>query len=308
MCGWWMPGRVPAPPDARERLIQETSDRPAARGPDRRRAARRATLIGVPPAANSELAGFYTEGYTVADPAEAQRLGRWRALGARSKAEHAVVLCDHAGLVPGRVVEIGCGDGALLAELSRRALGRSLDGFELSAPAAALARARAIARVGRIESFDGVRVPVPDDAYELAVLSHVLEHVPEPPALLAEAGRLAPWVLVEVPLEANRSARRPAKRAQATRIGHIQAFSRAGVRRLLDRAGLEVVAELTDPLPLAHHAFFAGDRAGRARAAVKAGVRRATWLVAPEVAARAFTLHHAVLARRRTATGGRAPG
>jgi SAM-dependent methyltransferase len=263
--------------------------------------------VGVPPAANSALAGFYAEGYTVADPEEAQRLGRWRALGARGKAEHAVALCARAGLVPGRVVEIDCGDGALLAELSRRALGRSLDGFELSAPAAAIARTRAIPRAGRIEPFDGLRVPAADSAYELAVVSHVLEHVPDPPALLAEARRLAPWVLVEVPLEANRSARRPAKRAEAARIGHLHALSRPGVRGLLARAGLEVVAELTDPLPLAHHAFFARTTAERARAALKAGVRHAAWRAAPDVAARLFTLHYAVLARRGPATGGRAP-
>ena len=247
---------------------------------------------------NSELAGFYAQGYRVADPAEAERLGRWRALGARGKAEHAVSLCVRAGLVPGRVVEIGCGDGALLAELSRRALGRELDGFELSPPAAELARRRDIPRAHRIEAFDGARVPAPDGAYELAVVSHVLEHVPDPPALLAEAARLAPWVLVEVPLEANRSARRPAKRAEAERIGHVQAFGREAVSRLLGEAGFQPVAELTDPLPYAHHAFFARGGAARARAALKAGVRRAAWRVAPRAAERAFTVHYAVLARR----------
>jgi hypothetical protein len=70
------------------------------------------------------------------------------------------------------------------------------------------------------------------------------------------------------------------------------------VLRLLEAAGLVPVAELSDPLPLAHHAFFARGRAGWAAAALKAGVRRAAWRVAPRAAERAFTVHYAVLARR----------
>jgi SAM-dependent methyltransferase len=246
--------------------------------------------------ANAELAGFYAEGYTVQDPAEAAELGRWRALGARGKAEHAVRLCARAGLRPRTLVEIGCGDGALLAALSERGLAEVLDGFELSAPAAELARRRPIPGARRIEAFDGVGVPAEDGAYDLAVLSHVLEHVPEPAPLLAEAARVARWVLVEVPLEANASARRPAVRAEAARIGHVQWFDRAAIAALLAAAGLRAVAELSDPLPLAHHAFFARTPAARARAALKAGVRRAAWRLAPRAAERAFTMHYAVLA------------
>jgi len=246
----------------------------------------------------SDLRGFYTEGYSLADRAEADRMGRWRALGARSKADHAVKLCARAGLRPGTLVEIGCGDGALLAELGERGLAPVLDGFELSPPAAELARARSIAGARRIEAFDGEHVPAEDGAYDLAVLSHVLEHVPVPGPLLREAARVAPAVLVEVPLEANRSAARPAKREEAARIGHVQFLDRAAVHALVRDAGLTVAAELSDPLPYAHHAFFAASRAARGRAALKAGVRRAAWRASPRRAERLFTVHYACLARR----------
>ena len=46
-------------------------------------------------------------------------------------------------------------------------------------------------------------------------------------------------------------------------------------------AGLAVAAELSDPLPYEHHAFFAASRPARARAAVKACARRALWRVLP---------------------------
>jgi SAM-dependent methyltransferase len=247
----------------------------------------------------SEHRDFYTAGYSLGDADEAERMGRWRALGARSKAGHAVALCAEADLRPETLVEIGCGDGALLAELGGRGLAPVLDGFELSAPAAELARARAIPGVRRIEAYDGERVPAEDDAYDLAVLSHVLEHVEQPLPLLREAARVAPAVLVEVPLEANRSAARPAKRAEAARIGHVQHLDRTAVHRLVSAAGLRIAADLSDPLPVEHHAFFASSPAARGRAAAKAGLRRALWRAAPRRAERLFTVHYACLAQRR---------
>jgi SAM-dependent methyltransferase len=196
------------------------------------------------------------------------------------------------GLRPASVVEIGCGDGALLAEL--RGLAEVIDGFELSAPAAELAR-RHVPEARRIEPYDGEHVPAGDGEYDLAVLSHVLEHVPDPAPLLAEAARVARWVLVEVPLEANRSAARAGKQAEAARIGHLHRFDRAAVRGLTAGARLEVRADLADPLGLDHHAFFAG----RARAAPKWALRTAVHRLAPRAAERLFTVHYAVLAVKR---------
>jgi SAM-dependent methyltransferase len=218
-------------------------------------------------------------------------MGRWRALGARTKAAHAFALCRRAGLSPTSLVEIGCGDGALLAELSR--LAAVVDGFELSPTAIELARSRRIPGARRLEAYDGARVPAGDRAYDLAVLSHVLEHVPDPGPLLAEAARVACAVLVEVPLERNRSAARPCKRAEAERIGHLHAFDRAQVRRLLAGAGLAPLAELTDPLPYEHHAFFGAP----VRSAGKWALRAAAWRASPRRAETLFTVHYAVIAR-----------
>jgi SAM-dependent methyltransferase len=223
-------------------------------------------------------------------------MGRWRALGARAKAAHTAALCARAGLRPRTLVEIGCGDGALLAELSARGVAPVLDGFELSGPAAAIAAGRRIPGVRRVDAYDGAHVPAQDGAYDLAVLSHVLEHVPEPAPLLAEAARVAAWVVLEVPLEANRSAARPAKRAQAAEIGHLHAFDRAAVEALLAGAGLRRVAALSDPLGLAHHAFFAAGARPRAAAAARWALRAALHAAAPRASERVFTSHYAVLA------------
>ena len=239
-----------------------------------------------------DLARFYAEGYAGAG-ADAERLGAWRALGARAKADHVTALCARAGLRPRSALEVGCGDGALLAELRERALAPELAGYELSPTAAELARARGLA----VRVFDGARLPEPDRRFDLAILSHVLEHVTEPERLLAETARVAGAVVVEVPLEANASARRGAKRAGAAEIGHLQRFDRAAVRALVAAAGLRMAAEMADPLTREAHAFFATTGAGRARAAVKSAVRRGLHRAAPGAAERLFTVHYACLAR-----------
>ena len=243
----------------------------------------------------SDLQAFYGDLYTVDDPERARFLGGWRALGARNKAAHIKALCSRAGIAPQRVVEIGCGDGALLAALT---VGTTLDGFELSEEAAELARAKQLPRVGRIEAYDGEHVPASDDAYDLAILSHVVEHIPDPAPVLKEAARLARHVIVEVPLEDNRSAQRPAVRAEAERIGHVHQFDRADMHALLSAAGLCVVRELTDPLSLAHHSYFATSTQARAKAAAKTFVRRTAFRVSATRAERLFTVHYACLAAR----------
>src|SRR4029079_12408104 len=187
-----------------------------------------------------------------------------------SKAAHVRALCEKTGLRPRSLVEIGCGDGALLAAL--RGFAPVVDGFELSAPAAEIAR-RNVPEARRIETFDGLSVPAEDGEYDLALLSHVIEHVPNYLPLVAEAARVANEVLIEVPLEDNRSARRPAKRDEAARIGHVHAFARSDLRDVLEGAGVIVGAAVADPLPYAPHAFFAVGFGARVSAAAKWAVR-----------------------------------
>jgi SAM-dependent methyltransferase len=229
----------------------------------------------------TDLAGFYDEAYSHSGP-EGERWARWRALSARGKADHVVALHPDA---PDVVCEVGCGDGALLAELAGRGYGREHVGYEVSGEAAAIAGARPELRVA---AFDGERLPEADRAFDLGILSHVLEHVPDPVALLRETARVCREVVVEVPLEDNLSARRPAKVAEAQRIGHLQRFSRADVHRIAGGAGLRVADELSDALPLEVHRFHGGGRG-------KWAVRATTLRVAPPLARRLFTVHHAAL-------------
>jgi SAM-dependent methyltransferase len=241
---------------------------------------------------SATLVGFYERAYSL-DGSRAAEYARWRALSAVGKAEHVIALCDEGKIEPASTLDVGCGDGALLRELSRAGFGGELGGMEISEPAAEIAR-----RDGpgaSIGLFDGERLPLDEDSYELGVLSHVLEHVPDPTALLAEVARVCGAVIFEVPLEANVSALRRAKREHAVEIGHLQRLGRSSARRIARGAGLRVAAELQDPLPLEVHRFFAGSGRARKLASAKWLTRASLSRVAPPLARRLFTVHYACL-------------
>lgn len=243
-----------------------------------------------------QLVRFYDEGYTQT-PSQAALYARWRALGAIGKADHVLDLCSRAGLWTGghpiNTLEVGCGDGALLSELHRRGFGGRLSGVEITQAAVSIARSRP--EIDSVELYDGLHLPVPDGTYELGILSHVLEHVPDPSALLAEVARACRTVIVEVPLEDNISAKRAAKREHADEVGHLQRLSREHARSIVTRAGLRVACELEDPLPLTVHRFFAPSPSAQARATAKWALRAGLHRLAPSTARRLFTVHYACL-------------
>lgn len=89
-------------------------------------------------------------------------------------------------LAPGaRVLEIGCGEGILLNELS--SAGFNVQGIEPSQAASARARARGLHVIEGY--FPNKAVDGPVDA---VVLSHVLEHMPNPLNVLRQVAQLSP--------------------------------------------------------------------------------------------------------------------
>lgn len=242
--------------------------------------------------AQQELRAFYDDAYS-SDEEQGRVYARWRALSARGKAEHIVALCARAGIHPERTLDVGCGDGILLAELRARGWPGRLDGVEITQAAVDIAAGRS--EIDSVALYDGAHLPAGDHEYDLGIASHVLEHVPHPPAFLAEMARACRAVLVEVPLEDNVSARRAIKREHAHQIGHLQQLNRASMRALVAGAGLRVAAELDDPLPRAVHTFFAETPRQRALKTVTWLVRAGVHRAAPDLARRLFTVHYACL-------------
>ena len=214
----------------------------------------------------------------------------WRRIGAADKAANVETLCrdvPHATLL-----EIGAGEGSILARLAERGFAERTWALEISASGVEAIRARQIEGLVECRVFDGESVPYDDGAFDLAVLSHVLEHAEHPRRLLVEASRVARHVFVEVPLE--HTARLPDDYVPDS-LGHINFFSRKTLRRFVQTCDLEVVGELVANRSRA--SFEHGDgRAGALKWLVKEGALRA----APGLAPLLWTYHMAVLCRGRS--------
>jgi 2-polyprenyl-3-methyl-5-hydroxy-6-metoxy-1,4-benzoquinol methylase len=90
-----------------------------------------------------------------------------------------------ANLQPGKVLDVGCGNGSRLVRF--RALGWEVDGQEVDPEAAGEAQRISGAPVylGRLE-----QAQFPDRFFDVVTMSHVIEHVYDPVALLQECRRI----------------------------------------------------------------------------------------------------------------------
>ncbi len=180
---------------------------------------------------------------------------------------------------PGRIMDIGCGNGCLLHH-ARRA-GWQVRGMELSRQAA-----RAV------QEDQGIEVDVanfldydnPDDVrYDVVVLRHVLEHLPDPILAMRRIGALlrpGGLALLEFPntrsvsyavkaFLKNRGLKNR-KYSEDWRPGHCNEFCRQSFELLLDKTGFDLVVWQTyshKPLASAFYRLF--PVASKARALVR---------------------------------------
>jgi ubiquinone/menaquinone biosynthesis C-methylase UbiE len=125
---------------------------------------------------------------------------RWRDYGALGKCESIVSLGQH--LKPSKVVEIGCGLCSITSRLDKLNFAPEFYGIEVSSSALDFIKEKLdITNLKTVYLLDTSRTPFDDAFFDLGILSHVLEHVHDPKALIIEALRICKHVVIEVPLE-----------------------------------------------------------------------------------------------------------
>jgi len=192
-----------------------------------------------------ELARHYPPTYVpYSVPAERRgRLGRVLKAGAQLPYRLCYGTPSAAPPRPGaRLLDLGCGGGAYLAQMARE--GWEVWGLEPSAEAAAHARAALSLPPERIVVASAEDAELPRDAFDLVTMSHVLEHLSDPVAVLERIhGWLRPGGTLRI--------RIPNTRSLESRIfgrlwlglelpRHLQHFDRDTATRLLEQAGFRV--------------------------------------------------------------------
>jgi ubiquinone/menaquinone biosynthesis C-methylase UbiE len=130
------------------------------------------------------VADGYVHGYATA---EQERLVR--------QAEHwrDELILDGTSLAPGtRLLEVGCGVGAVLAVLGDAFPGVELAGVDIEERQIETARLHlsALGLDADLRVADAAHVPFPDETFDHVWMMWFLEHVPDPAAVLREARRV----------------------------------------------------------------------------------------------------------------------
>jgi ubiquinone/menaquinone biosynthesis C-methylase UbiE len=152
---------------------------------------------------------------------------------------------------PHSIIDVGCGEGILTEQWARRTPGRVV-GVDLDD--AKLRGEWERRRRPNLEFHTGLghELPYGDREFDAASAMEVLEHVPDPEAVLAEMSRVAGrWLLVSVPREPLWRALNISRGAYLRQLGntpgHLNHWSKSGFAKLLGRYG-EIV-ELRSPFP-----------------------------------------------------------
>jgi 2-polyprenyl-3-methyl-5-hydroxy-6-metoxy-1,4-benzoquinol methylase len=150
----------------------------------------------------------------------------------------------------GRFLDMGCATGFLLDAVQRET-GWEVHGVELVEKAARFANT--VLHLKNVLNLDLERARYPDAYFDVVHISEVLEHVPDPAALLRECRRiLKPDGLFFLSLPNGTADRqgmidywRLYRRAPGHASGHIFFFSERSLSTLLSASGFKVVASST---------------------------------------------------------------
>jgi len=179
---------------------------------------------------------FYEEYYVEV----ASEFVAWRNFGAIEKAETVLELCD--GLKLEKVMEVGAGLCNMLLLLNKANFASEYYVLEVSPTAIQFIKDNVnIPRLKAVYLLDTNNTPFPDSFFDLGILSHVLEHAPEPQKLLCETLRICKYVVVEVPLEnclvsnihSKFIEKTTGRKRQDNPTGHINFFNKPTIRNLI---------------------------------------------------------------------------
>jgi len=181
---------------------------------------------------SEEVKTAYDNFYTNSDVA-------WRMLGAKYKAKNIIDVCSE--IKPEKVLEVGAGDGSILHFLNEWNFAPELHALEIAESGVDIIKSRNLSRLKSVQTFDGYKIPFEDNAFDLVILAHVLEHVEHERILLRELKRVSKYIVIEVPKDYRFGVDRRVK--HFLDYGHINMYTPTSLRFLLQSEGLEILED-----------------------------------------------------------------
>ncbi|MEQ7802517.1 class I SAM-dependent methyltransferase [Pedobacter sp. ASV1-7] len=169
----------------------------------------------------------------------------WRMLCAKTKAQNLVEVCKGKNFE--KVLEVGAGDGSILYYLNEWNFSPELYALEISSSGVEQIKNRNLKNLKEVQTFDGYKIPYPDNSFDLIILAHVLEHVEHERMLIRELKRVAKHIVIEVPLDYRFGVDKRIKHFLA--YGHINMYTPTLIRYLLDSEGLEIKSDKASLIP-----------------------------------------------------------
>lgn len=219
---------------------------------------------------SEKLGNLYRDYYTDAVAAK-------RAIAARQTVAHL------SELVPNHryksLVDIGAGEGAVLAELEKLGIAEELYALEISESGVEAIRSRALPTLRAVDQFDGYRMPDRSERFAVGVAAHVLEHVEHERAFIRAIVEAVELVYIEVPLELTWDVERSIRLSGP--YGHINFYTPETFRNLLKTSGVEILAFRVFPNSLEYERYVSGKVAGSIKYLLRVGLLRFLPTLAP---------------------------
>jgi ubiquinone/menaquinone biosynthesis C-methylase UbiE len=212
----------------------------------------------------------------------------WRQIGAIPKVNNITALCSQ---YPHQsIIEVGAGEGSVLKELSTRRFADELYAIDISESGVKRIQEKQIESLKECNTYDGYTIPYADNQFDVAILTHVVEHLENPRALIYEASRVSKRLFVEVPLE--HTIRLP-KDFVFDRVGHINEYTPKTIRRLLQTCNLRVLEQIVTINSKAVHVHPEGKSS-----AINYEIKKYLLQFFPRIAVNIFTYNSALICEK----------
>ena len=162
----------------------------------------------------------------------------WRNIGGKGKAINIINIAD--GSKKTKVLDVGSGEGSVLYWLDFYKFSKNITSLEISSSGIQAIKARNLVSIKQIYPFDGYSIPFENDSFDLALCSHVIEHVEFPRRLIREISRVSKEQIFEVPIDFSLNVDK--KVNYFLNYGHINIYTPHTFRFLLQSEGLEIVS------------------------------------------------------------------